>query len=174
MKCLKIQKQKILKDYNVKIISNNEADIEKFSIKLESLKMNLDENDTHVLFLALTQQADFVVSSDHNVYDKTDRYRKNQFLRFMRPMRTVSLLNYLYKKGKISFKIYIEKSLYLFKYKEIRNIFLNHLCKEDFKVTRDEQIKIIKEFEKFTRKTFQDYKDPLIKEVRQLKLGDEI
>lgn len=166
--------QKVLKDYNVKIIPNNESDFDKFYTRIESLKLNLDENDAHVLFLALTQKADFVVSTDHNVYDKTDRYRKRNLLKFMRPMRTVSLLYYLYKKRKISFEMYIEKSLNLFKHKEIGNIFLNHLCKENFKVTREEQINILKEFEKITRNIFQDYKNPLIEEVRQLKLGDDV
>lgn len=164
--------QKMLADYQVKIVQNDEAEFKKFSAKLESLKINLETNDRHVLFLAYTQRADLVVSSDHNVFDKTNRYRKKNNLTFMRPMRTVLLLNYLYNKRRINFKIYIEKSLNLFKYKEIENIFLNHLCKENLKITREEQIKIIKEFEKFTRERFQDYKIPLIEESRQLKLGE--
>lgn len=90
----------------------------------------------------------------------------------MRPMRTVSLLNYLYKKRKIGFELYFEKSLNLFKYKEIENIFLNHLYNENFNVTREEQIEIIKNYEKSTRKRFQDYKVPLIEEFRKLKLGE--
>lgn len=117
-----------------------------------------------------TQEADFVVTSDDNVFDKTDKFKKNKRLTFMRPMTTVLLLGYIYKKGKMNFKIFFEKSLSLFKYKEIENIFMNHLIKENLNMTREKTAEIIKNYSVFTMKKFQNYQGPLIVELRKLKL----
>ena len=87
--------QKLLNSYrdrNVQIIENDETEFDRFSAELETLKINLNWKDRHVLFLANTSEADFVVSSDFNVYDKADRLRARRKLKFMKPMMTVGLL----------------------------------------------------------------------------------
>lgn len=162
--------QKLLRSYNVKIIPSDQSKFDNFFSEIKSLELGLSINDSHVLFLAYTQEADFVVTSDDNVFDKTNKYKKNKNLTFMRPMTTVLLLDYIYKKGKMNFKIFFEKSLNLFKYKEIENIFMNHLIKENLNVTREEKNEIIKNYSGFTMKKFQDYQGPLIVELRRLKL----
>ena len=163
----------LLKSYrNVQIKENDETKFSTFSAELEALKINLSWKDRHVLFLANESKADFVVSSDFNVYDKANRLRQKKNLTFMKPMTTVSLLEYMYNQNKIKYSIFFEKCLYLYKYKEIDNM-LEHLSQNNLKVTREEQIEIINECKKSMRERFQFYKDPLIAEFRQLQsLGD--
>jgi len=160
--------QRILKSYkNVQIIDKDETKFGKFSTDLETLKINLTWKDRYVLFLANEVKADFVVSSDFNVYDKASRLRKLKNFRFMEPMTTVLLLEYIYNQGKIGYGVFFEKSLYLYKYKEIDNM-LEHLGKQNFNVTREEQIEIIEDCKKTMKHRFQFYKDPIIAEFRHL------
>ena len=138
-----------------------------FSHELELLKLNLSNKDRHVLFLANELNADFVVSSDFNVIDKVTKYRKIKKLDFMRPQTTVLLLDYLYQSGKIRYNEFFEKSLNLFKYKEIDNM-LHHLSEENLNVPKPEQLKIINNYKRSVRERFQIYKDPLVDEFKQL------
>lgn len=160
--------QKLLKESdNVEIINNNETEFDTFSSELEKLRLNLSPKDRHVLFLANASKADFLVSSDFNVFDKTVRFKKLKSLNYMEPLTTVLLLDYIYNKGKIGFSVFFEKSLYLYKYKEIDNM-LEHLSKQNLNVPKPTQIEIINGCKDSMRERFQFYKDPLISEFRQL------
>ncbi len=160
--------QKLLKNSDTgEIINNDETEFDTFSSELENLRLNLSPKDRQVLFLANASKADFVVSSDFNVYDKAMRLRKIKKLGFMEPLTTVLLLAYIYNQDKIGYSVFFEKSLYLYKYKEIDNM-LEHLSKENLNVTREEQIEIIDDCKKSMKNRFQFYKDPLIAEFRQL------
>lgn len=160
--------QRLLKNSKyVQIMRDDDAKFIDFSHELELLKLNLSNKDRHVLFLANELNADFVVSSDFNVIDKVTKYRKIKKLDFMRPQTTVLLLDYLYQSGKIRYNEFFEKSLNLFKYKEIDNM-LHHLSEENLNVPKPEQLKIINNYKRSVRERFQIYKDPLVDEFKQL------
>lgn len=159
--------EKLLRDYGVHIIDNNETEFGRFSDELKILNLALSQNDRHVIFLANKSNADFIVSSDFNVYDKASRFKKIKKLSYMNPMTTVTLLAYIYKQDKIGYSLFLEKTLNLYKYKEIDNM-LNHLSEEDLNVTRQSQMEIIDEFKQSMKERFHDYKTPLIMEYKYL------
>lgn len=158
---------KLKSSSNVEIIENDETDFNVFSDVLEPLKINLSRADRHVLYLADISKADYAVSSDWNVIDKIAKYRKVKASNLMKPLTTVTLLSYLYNDGKIQFDTFVEKTLYLYKYKEIDNM-LQHLSAENLNVPKPTQIKIINDFKRSMRERFQMYKDPLLFEFKQL------
>jgi len=158
---------KLKSSSNVEIIENDETDFNVFSDVLEPLKINLSRADRHVLYLADISKADYAVSSDWNVIDKIAKYRKVKASNLMKPLTTVTLLSYLYNEGKIQFDTFVEKTLYLYKYKEIDNM-LQHLSAENLNVPKPIQIKIINDFKISMRERFQMYKDPLLFEFKQL------
>jgi len=160
-------REKLSNSSNVEIIENDETDFEIFSSELETLRINLSRKDRHVLYLAAISDVDFAVSSDWNVFDKITKYRKVKRISSMKPLTTISLLNYIYNNGKIEYNIFFKKTLYLYKYKEIDNM-LEHLSEENLNVPRQTQIEIINEFKKSMRERFQIYKDPLLFEYEQL------
>lgn len=151
---------------NVEIIENDETEFNIFYSELKSLNLGMGRNDGQVLFLAKKVNADFIVSSDFNVYDKASRFKKIKKLSYMNPMTTVTLLAYIYKQGKFGYSVFLEKILNLYKYKEIDNM-LKHLS-DDLNVTRQPQIEIIDEFKLSMKERFHDYKTPLILEYKYL------
>lgn len=158
---------KLRNSSNVEIIETDETDFNNFSEIIEPLRINLGRADRHVLYLANISNADFAVSSDFNVFHKIGLYRKVNKLSLMKPLTTVTLLSYLYNDGKIQFDKFVEKTLYLYKYKEIDNM-LRHLSEENLNVPKPTQIEIIDDFKKSMRERFQMYKDPLLLEFKQL------
>lgn len=161
---------KLRNSSNVEIIETDgtdETDFNNFSDILERLKMNLGRADRHVLYLAEISNADYAVSSDWNVIDKITKYRKVKKSSLMKPLTTVSLFSYLYREDKIQFETFVEKTLYLYKYKEIDNM-LAHLSAENLNVPKPIQTEIINDFKKSMRERFQMYKDPLLYEFKQL------
>lgn len=152
---------------NVEIIENDETEFNIFYSELKSLNLGMGRNDGQVLFLAKNVNADFIVSSDFNVYDKARQFKSKKKLKYMNPMTTVTLLAYIYEQGKIGYSVFLEKTLNLYKYKEIDNM-LKHLSEEDLNVTRQSQMEIIDEFKQSMKERFHDYKTPLIMEYKYL------
>lgn len=160
--------QQLLKSSeNVKVIDNDAEDFSRFYSELKSLNLGLSQNDGHVLFLANESNADFIVSSDFNVYDKANQFKKIKYLEYMNPMTTVTLLAYIYEQGKINYSVFLEKTLLLYKHKEIDNM-LKHLSEEDLSVSKPEQNAIIDRFKQSMKLRFQDYENPLISEYDYL------
>ncbi|SNQ59906.1 hypothetical protein [Candidatus Methanoperedens nitratireducens] len=152
---------------NVEIIDDDNSAFDNFYSELKSLRLGLGRNDGHVLFRANESNAEFIVSSDFNVYDKARQFKKIKSLSYMNPMTTVTLLAYIYEQGKIGYSIFLDKTLRLYKYKEIDNM-LEHLSEEDLNVSKPSQKEIIDEFKQSMKERFQDYKEPLITEFRHL------
>ncbi len=159
--------QQLLKNSNnVKIIKNDETSFDEFYSELKSLGFGIGRNDAHVLFLANESNADFIVSSDFNVYDKAKQFKQFKQLDCMNPMTTITLLAYIYEQDKIGYSVFLEKTLRLYKYKEIDNM-LKHL-NENLCVSKPSDKIIIDEFKQSMKERFQDYKEPLITEYKHL------
>lgn len=146
---------------NVEIVSCEDEKFERFSGTLESSRINLSKNDRYVLFLAVDKSADFVVSSDMNVIEKVSRYRKLASVTHLNPITTVGLLKYVSESNMVRPDILLEKSLNLFKYKEIENI-LHYMENENLHVSRERQLQIINDYIGSLKERFQVYKDPLL------------
>jgi hypothetical protein len=158
--------QLLQKSDNVDIIEDDENDFVDFSNELKTLKLNLSSKDMHVLYLANKSNADFIVSSDLNVYDKASKFKKIKNLNYINPMTTVTLLAYIYEQGKIGYSVFLEKTLCLYKYKEIDNM-LKHLS-DDLNVSKPPQMEIIGDFNQSMKERFQGYEAPLIMEYKYL------
>jgi len=152
---------------NVNVFLADEVKFNMFSNEIEPLRINLATKDRHVLFLANELKADYVVSSDLNVIDKTDKYRKHMRFNYMKTLTTISLLEYLYLERKIEYDTLFEKGLYLFKNKEIDNI-LNHLSDENLNSSRQKQIEIINEYKIIFKDRFEMYREPIVNQFRHL------
>ncbi|QLC51104.1 hypothetical protein HWN40_13190 [Methanolobus zinderi] len=160
-------RRKLQRSPKVSIHENDQSAFEQFSDELEPLKINMGKKDRHVLFLAKTIDADYVVSSDLNVVDKTEKYQRYRNFEHLRPLTTVSLLAYLYKQGNIEYDVFFEKSLYLFKNKEIDNV-LNDLSRQNLNTNRQDQIAIINDCKKNFKYRFDLYREPLNKELSRI------
>ena len=152
----------------VYIKENNEEEFINFQNEIEPLCVNLENNDAHVLFLAKNENADYVVSSDLNVFKQTSKYRKCIKYDRLVPFTTVDLLNYLYRTKRISGSAFSEKTLNLFKNKEIDNVF-NHMANEEnLRCTKPEQVEIVKAYKKMLKERFEMYKRPIVDEFKYL------
>lgn len=160
--------QKKLKSCPNVIITNTDTkSFAEFSKELESLRINMTIKDRHVLFLANDISANYVVSSDLNVFDKTVAYRRQRGYKHLEALTTVSLLTYLYKKERIGYDTFLEKSLYLFKNKEISNL-LNHLGNANLNTNREEQRNILNSHDVIFKERFELYREPVTSEFNQL------
>lgn len=161
--------QNLLQDSdNVEIIDDDENDFNIFYSELKSLNLGgLSPNDGHVLFCANESNADFIVSSDFNVYDKASKFKRKKSLKYMTPMTTITLLAYIYEQGKIGYSVFLEKTLRLYKHKEIDNM-LEHLSEDDLNVSKPEQKIKIDEFKQSMKARFFDYENPLLTEFAYL------
>jgi hypothetical protein len=139
----------------------------KISQELEKLKINLSRNDLQVLILAIAEKADLIVTSDMDVYDKIARYKKVKGINYMKPLTTVGLIQMLFEYNIIDSSVFFEKSLMLFKFKEIDNV-MDNLSK------RSKNYEIIAYYKEFMRERFQYYKDPLVDEYKVLKKEGKI
>lgn len=155
------------KSDNVSIVPADEEKFRVFSNELEPLRINLARKDRHVLFLADELKADYVVSSDLNVIDKSDKYRRHMRFKHMKTLTTVSLLEYFYLRERIEYNILLEKGLYLFKHKEIDNI-MEHLSDENLNVSKQKQIEIINEYKITFKERFEIYREPIVSQFRHL------
>jgi rRNA-processing protein FCF1 len=157
-----------LESAKIEIKENDQKSFDKLSEELEKLRITLSPTDRHILMLAITERADFVVTSDLVVLDKITLYRKVKNIEYMKPITTVGIILMLFQNGKIDSLMLFEKSLNLFKFKEIDNI-LKHLSNEQFNVSRDRQLNKIDSYKEILRERFQIYKDPLLMEYEGLK-----
>ena len=80
----------------------------------------------------------------------------------MIPLTTVGLLKIFFENKIFGSEIYFEKSLALFKFKEIDNIF-SHLSDEDLRIPIARQRTVIDGYNRLFKERFQIYKDPLVK-----------
>ncbi|VVB85614.1 Uncharacterised protein [uncultured archaeon] len=151
---------------NVEIIDDDETDFNTFYSELKSLNLGMSQPDGHVLFRAKESNADFIVSSDFNVYDKASKFKTIKRLNYMNPMTTVTLMAYFYQQGKIKYSVFLEKTLRLYKYKEIDNM-LEHL-RDELNDSKPEHNATLNEFKKSMKVRFQDYEHPLLKQYEHL------
>lgn len=152
----------------VHIKENSIKDFITFQSKIESHCINLADKDAHVLFLAESENADYVVSSDLNVFKQTNRYRKFMHHNHLIPFSTVDLLDYLYKNGRITGSIFFEKTLNLFKNKEIENVFTHMIREENLNCTKPQQINKVKPYQRMLKERFEMYRKPIINEFNYL------
>lgn len=145
----------------INIVHDNEDEFDTFTKETRSLKLFLDNKDRHVLFLAQKLKADFVVSSDDNVRDKVDKYREHKKLNYMEPLSTISLLNYLHRRGRIQYITLLDKGLYMFKNKEIENA-LKHLNDNDLSISKISECKLN------LKNKFELYRDPIVTQYKNL------
>lgn len=138
-----------------KEISPDEGDFKKFKIGLAENKILLQGPDQYVPYIAQKQKVDYVVTFDQTVLIKTETYRKLYGIRYMKPMTTVTLINYLYMNDKIKFYEYLKVVLDYFKYEEMNNLF-----KAITDPNRGWDLKAVRE-------RFQSYKDPLLNSLKE-------
>lgn len=158
-----------LRDSNkVKIIDDDENEFTDFSKEMRRLNIMLSKPDRHVLFLAQKLKADYVVSSDDNVRDKVDRYREHIKLKNMKTFTTISLLEYLYRNGRIQYETLLDKGLYLFKNKEIENA-LGHLNDNNLNMPKIDDCKLNLIYK------FELYRNPIVTQFKYMQLhGDKV
>lgn len=152
--------------FEIKKIDSHKCEI--ITQDLEELKINLSNDDRQILILAISEKADYIVTSDIPVFDKAARYRKFKNIKYMEPMTTVGLIHLLYRNELIDSSIFFEKSLNLFKFKEIDNI-LSHLSKEPQSSSSYRIDETVKRYKEMMKQRFQIYKNPLVKEYKVLK-----
>lgn len=145
-----LEQSKIFKE-----IPPDEEDFKRFKMELADRNIFLQGADKYVLYIAQKQKVDYVVTFDENVLRKTDKYRKQYGIRYMKPMTTVSLINYLHMNDKIKFDKYLGVVLNYFKYVEIDNLFdaiTNPSREWDLKAVRER---------------FQRYRDPILDGLKE-------
>ncbi|RJS71035.1 hypothetical protein CW696_04990 [ANME-2 cluster archaeon] len=145
-----LERSKIFKE-----ISPDKEDFEKFRMDLAKNKILLQGPDRYVPYIAQRQKVDYVVTFDQTVVRKTEMYRKQYGIKYMKPMTTVSLIHYLYMNKRIKFNGYLRVVLDYFKYEEMSNLFdaiTNPARGWDLKTARER---------------FQLYRDPILDSLRE-------
>ncbi len=151
------------------IIDVDPTAFEKFSNELDRIKIYIVPKDRCVLFLGKHLDADFIVTSDRTLFEKVDRYRNiNRIIHKQIPISTVGLMNIMFKTKSIDSQIFFEKSLALFKFKEIDNFF-THFSRQNLNVSGEKQLIIMDQYKHSLKERFQVYKDPLVDEYKNLK-----
>jgi putative PIN family toxin of toxin-antitoxin system len=147
--------------FNVITIGDEEKTL--ISEELESLRINIPPKDRMVLISAISSDADFIITSDTGLSSKiVDYRRRKRITQKLIPLTTVGLLKIFFENKIFGSEIYFEKSLALFKFKEIDNIF-SHLSDEDLRISTDRQRTVIDGYNRLFKERFQIYKDPLVK-----------
>lgn len=149
------------------IVETNENNFTIFYSEIESKNIKLTNKDAHVLYLAKIENADFVVSSDYNVFYQTNKYKRMMRCSLLVPLNTVLLLKYLYNNNKITGADFFEKTLNIFKHKEIDNVF-DHMRKENFNCAKEKQDKIIAPYAQMLKERFEMYREPIVYEFKNL------
>lgn len=109
------------------------------------------------------------ITSDDGLYGKIKQMSQKIGLRNIRPFTTVALLNYMYQKQLIDFPTFTEKTLQIFKRKEIAKFVGNFYKQHNFgSISNQEIIERCKEQENAMRERFQLYKDPVIINSREI------
>jgi hypothetical protein len=124
-------------------------------MKLSQKRINLSGPDKHVPYVAKIKRADYVVTSDQNVLEKTEKIRKTYLITYMKPMTNVFLIHYLHVNGKLKFEEYAKIVLEYFKYEEMKNIY-DAIKNPD----RGWELKEV-------RDRVQWYKDPLLEALKE-------
>lgn len=151
----------------VEIVEDEETDFRVFSRDLEGRRIMLGEKDRHVLYLAWKAGADYVVSSDLNVFEKTRRYRKEARVEKLHPLTTADLFRYLYRTGRLSAYGRLEKTLLLFQYKEVDNI-METLKNQNLQCTRERQLDLIDDINTEFQTRYRLYMKPLLDDLRNI------
>jgi len=173
-----VRKQKELKEHGLQVYEVKPDKFESFRSDLKNPSKNIlgGEKDLCVLFVAneLSKVAHiegdiYVVSSDEGVQNNAKRLKNRFHLQALKIISTVGLFNYMYDNRLIEFPTFTEKTLQLFKRKEIQkymeNIWKAHNLRN---LPQEEIIKVCKKYEKALRERFQIYKDPLIENAREI------
>lgn len=148
---------------NVQVVENDADRFSVFSQELKDLRCHLGKKDKHVVCLAKEQTADYVVSSDLMVFSAAERYRRNHLLKYMFPLTTVTLLQYIFQKQSIDAYTLLDKTLTLFKYKEIDNLVAT-LRHQNFNAKGEKLHIILDTFTMNAKERFELYRGPLLEE----------
>lgn len=153
----------------VHVVKNDENEFSKFIVEIEDMAINLSRNDAHVLFLAKELNANYVASSDINVFRQTQHYRKHRKdKQHLKPLDTALLLQYLYKNNKINGIDFSEKTLNLYKHKEIDNVLDHMINKQNLNCQKEKQIEIMNDYKKMLKERFEMYRKPIVDEFGNL------
>lgn len=120
----------INKSTNCKVIDVSNEELTNFWDYLDKNKMQMSKKDAAVLYLANNTNSDFVVSSDWNVVDKTNLFRKMSVeKKLIKPLYTIKFLELMVRQHIILPISHLKKGLLLFERKEFDNT-CNHLIKK--------------------------------------------
>ncbi|MBU7026881.1 MAG: hypothetical protein HXS48_08060 [Theionarchaea archaeon] len=137
------------------VIEHDEDAYRNFRSKmLKPARIAANKEDNVVLQTDYMTAADYLVSSDFGVINRAYRFRKFFNLEYMEPLTPVRLLEYLHSVNVIECKVFLEKSLTLFKVHELGN--LHRGIKNEGWTELD------------VRKRFQSYKGPIIESINEV------
>lgn len=165
-------KRKLTRSKNFSVIPINEKKFDAFTLELRNpLNITITTKDRCVLFLGIQEKANFISTSDTSLLEKIEKYRIKKNIRLgdeIYPINTMGLLKILYNEKIIDSQIYFEKSLALFKFKEIDNFF-NHMETQNLDVSGERRRDLMQDCITVLKERFQVYKDPIIDEYKSLK-----
>ncbi|PWR71977.1 hypothetical protein [Methanospirillum lacunae] len=123
--------KKIISDSDIcEICPIDDAKLTEFWKGLTESRLNLGKKDAAVLFLATSINADYVVSSDWNVIDKTSIYQRNNGIKSkLKALSTINFLELMVRFNVITPNSHIKRGLLLFEGKEFQNT-CQHLSKK--------------------------------------------
>lgn len=165
-------KRKLLNINNFIVKPLDEPKFEKFSRYIQNdLNVIISKADRVVLFLGIQENANFISTSDTGLYEKIREYRHKKGINTngqISPITTVGMLNIIFKAGIIDSSLFFDKSLALFKFKEIDNYF-SQMVTRDLKEEGEKRQEIVQNHIKNLKGRFQFYKNPLVDEYKNLK-----
>lgn len=143
-----------------------------FSKKLNyELNITIPEKDRCVLFLGIQNDVTFISTSDTGLHEKIIKYRRIEHIHDKNkiiPIPTIGLLNIMFQEKSIDSDVFFEKSLQLFKFKEIKNFF-DHMVTTHLKVEGQKRVQLIEDYTETLKERFQLYKNPVVDEYKSLK-----
>jgi hypothetical protein len=95
------------------------------------------------------------------------KYKSREYVKKLVPIPSIGLIKILFENHIIDSQLYFEKSLCLFKFKEIDYLF-KLLSKENLDIKGERQLLLVDRYKRSCQERFQIYKDPLVKEYKEL------
>jgi len=150
----------------------DELEFEKFSSHIQNdLGVFINKADRVVLFQGIKENSNFIATSDTGFFDKINEYRTKKGITTngqISPITTIGMLNIIFKAGIIDSSVFFDKSLALFKYKEIDSYF-SQVVIQDLKGDGNKRNETTKNHIENLQWRFNFYKKPLVDEYKNMK-----
>lgn len=170
-------KRKLTNTSNFSIKPLDRPAFDTFSAKIKrELNLIIQDKDRAVLFQGVQENATFISTSDTGLYERILEYRQRKDIHSdqqIKPITTVGILDIMFETGSIDSSTFFEKSLALFKFKEIDSFF-KQMVSTQLKVEGEQRNRLIQNNIDVLKERFQFYKDPLVDAYRQLKSEGKI